>query len=135
MSISPKVNGPSGENGASMFLTRMTTIRRTAGRHRLLVTSCQNITDVGHLVDDTEIDPEGEDKVAVQAQAEGKSPLDLARYYEEAFHADCAALNIHPADSYPRASESIGLMIDLIARLIENHGPARSLADPNGCRC
>jgi cysteinyl-tRNA synthetase len=50
-------------------------IRRTAGRHRLLVTSCQNITDVGHLVDDTEIDPEGEDKVLVQAQAEGKSPL------------------------------------------------------------
>ncbi len=94
-------------------------IRRTAGRHRLLVTSCQNITDVGHLVDDTEIDPEGEDKVAVQAQAEGKSPLDLARYYEEAFHADCAALNIHPADSYPRASESIDMMIDLIARLIE----------------
>ena len=94
-------------------------IRRTAGRHRLLVTSCQNITDVGHLVDDTEIDPEGEDKVAVQAQAEGKSPLDLARFYEEAFHADCAALNIHPADSYPRASESIDMMIDLIARLIE----------------
>jgi cysteinyl-tRNA synthetase len=94
-------------------------IRRTAGRHRLLVTSCQNITDVGHLADDTEIDPEGEDKVLVQAQAEGKSPLDLARYYEEAFHTDCAALNIHPADSYPRASESIGMMIDLIARLIE----------------
>ena len=94
-------------------------VRRTAGRHRLLVTSCQNITDVGHLVDDTEIDPEGEDKVAVQAHAEGKSPLDLARYYEEAFHADCAALNIHPADSYPRASESIDMMIDLIARLIE----------------
>jgi cysteinyl-tRNA synthetase len=94
-------------------------IRRTAGRHRLLVTSCQNITDVGHLVDDTEIDPEGEDKVLVQAQAEGKSPLDLARYYEEAFHTDCAALNIHPADFYPRASESIGMMIDLIARLVE----------------
>lgn len=95
-------------------------IRRTAGRHRLLVTSCQNITDVGHLVDDTEIDPEGEDKVVVQAQAEGKSPLDLARYYEEGFHADRAALNIHPADFYPRASECIGMMIDLIARLIDS---------------
>ncbi len=104
-------------------------IRRTAGRHRLLVTSCQNITDVGHLVDDTEIDPEGEDKVAVQAQAEGKSPLDLARYYEEAFHADCAALNIHPADSYPRASESIDMMIDLIARLIET---GHAYAVPSG---
>ena len=104
-------------------------IRRTAGRHRLLVTSCQNITDVGHLVDDTEIDPEGEDKVAVQAQAEGKSPLDLARYYEEAFHADCAALNIHPADFYPRASESIGMMIDLITWLIET---GHAYAVPSG---
>ena len=104
-------------------------IRRTAGRHRLLVTSCQNITDVGHLVDDTEIDPDGEDKVVVQAHAEGKSPLDLARYYEEAFHADCAALNIHPADSYPRASESIDMMIDLIARLIET---GHAYAVPSG---
>ncbi len=104
-------------------------IRRTAGRHRLLVTSGQNITDVGHLVDDTEIDPEGEDKVLVQAQAEGKSPLDLARYYEEAFHADCAALNIHPADFYPRASESIGMMIDLIARLVET---GHAYAVPSG---
>ena len=104
-------------------------IRRTAGRHRLLVTSCQNITDVGHLADDTEIDPQGEDKVLAQARAEGKSPLDLARYYEKAFHADCAALNIHPADSYPRASECIGLMIDLIARLIET---GHAYAVPSG---
>ncbi len=94
-------------------------IRRTAGRHQLLVTSCQNITDVGHLADDTEIDAEGEDKVLAQARAEGKSALDLARYYEEAFRTDCAALNIHPADTFPRASECIGMMIELIARLIE----------------
>ena len=104
-------------------------IRRTAGRHRLLVTSCQNITDVGHLADDTEIDPQGEDKVLAQARAEGKSPLEIARYYEKAFHADCAALNIHPADSYPRASECIGLMIDLIARLIET---GHAYAVPSG---
>ena len=78
-------------------------IRRAAGRHQLLVTSCQNITDVGHLADDTEIDAEGEDKVLAQARAEGKSALDLARYYEEAFRTDCAALNIHPADTSPRA--------------------------------
>jgi len=104
-------------------------IRRTAGRHRLLVTSCQNITDVGHLVDDTEIDPEGEDKVLVQARAEGKSAVDLTRFYEEAFHADCAALNIHPANFYPRASESIGMMIDLIARLIET---GHAYAVPSG---
>ena len=49
-------------------------IRRTAGRHRLLVTSCQNITDVGHLADDTEIDPEGEDKVAGPGPGGGEEP-------------------------------------------------------------
>ena len=48
-------------------------IRRTAERHRLLVTSCQNITDVGHLVDDTEIDPEGEDKVRPRPGPRGRA--------------------------------------------------------------
>ena len=94
-------------------------IRRTAERHRLLVTSCQNITDVGHLADDSEIDPGGEDKILAQARAEARTALDVARHYEEVFHADCAALNIRPADSFPRASECIGMMTDLIARLID----------------
>ena len=95
-------------------------IRRTAAAARLRVTSCQNITDVGHLADDTEVDPAGEDKVIAQARAEGKSPLDIARDYEAGFRADCAALNIHPADHSPRASESIELMIGMIARLLES---------------
>lgn len=76
-------------------------IRRTAERHRVRVTSVQNITDVGHLADDTDI---------------GGEP---ARHYEAAFHRDLAAMNIYPADHHPRASECIGLMTDLIARLLE----------------
>ena len=36
-------------------------IRRAADRHGLSVIVCQNITDVGHLADDAEIDPAGED--------------------------------------------------------------------------
>jgi cysteinyl-tRNA synthetase len=94
-------------------------IRRVAGRHKLQVTVCQNITDVGHLTDDTESDATGEDKMLAQASAEGRSVLDLARHYEDAFYADLAALNIYPADHRPRASESIGLMVDMIAKLIE----------------
>jgi cysteinyl-tRNA synthetase len=94
-------------------------IRRTAERHRLTVVVCQNITDVGHLADDSAIDSDGEDKVLAQARAEGMTALQLARRYEDAFRADCAALNIRPPDYSPRASESIGLMIDMIARLIE----------------
>jgi cysteinyl-tRNA synthetase len=93
-------------------------IRRTAGRHALMVISCQNITDVGHLADDGEIDPQGEDKVLAQARAEGKSALELARQYEAAFRADCAALNIHPASYSPRAADEIPLMIEAIGKLI-----------------
>jgi cysteinyl-tRNA synthetase len=93
-------------------------IRRNAQRHSVTVVACQNITDVGHLADDSEIDPLGEDKVLAQARAEGKTALQIARFYEDAFYADCSALNIRPADYAPRASESIGLMTDMIAALI-----------------
>jgi cysteinyl-tRNA synthetase len=95
-------------------------IRRNAERHGLSVIVCQNITDVGHLADDAEIDPEGEDKILAQARAEGKTALEIARFYEEAFRADCLALNISPADFSPRASESIEMMIELIGKLIES---------------
>jgi len=93
-------------------------IRRNAERHGWSVIVCQNITDVGHLADDTEIDPAGEDKVLAQARAEGKSALDIARFYEAAFRSDSAKLNITPPEHSPRASESIELMIDLIGKLI-----------------
>jgi cysteinyl-tRNA synthetase len=95
-------------------------IQRTASAGRLHVSSCQNITDVGHLADDTEADPGGEDKIIAQARAEGKSPLEIARHYEAGFRADCAALNIYPPEHSPRASESIELMTGLIARLLDS---------------
>ncbi len=94
-------------------------IRRVAERHRLRVELVQNITDVGHLVDDREIDPSGEDKVLAAARAEGRSAFELARFYEDAFHRDLAALNIRPAAAYPRASDSIDLIQDLIGRLVD----------------
>jgi len=77
----------------------------------------QNITDVGHLVDDSNVDPQGEDKILEQAKLEDKDPFAIARFYEEAFHRDLAALNVQPADVYPRASESIDLIIEICQRL------------------
>jgi cysteinyl-tRNA synthetase len=58
--------------------------------------------------------------VLAQAAREGRGALAVARAYEDAFHRDLALLNIYPADEYPRASESIPLMIDLIATLMES---------------
>jgi cysteinyl-tRNA synthetase len=86
-------------------------IRRTAERRGLRVKLVQNITDVGHLQDDTSIDSSGEDKLLAQARLEDKSPFVIARFYEDAFHRDLAALNVRPADAYPRASEWIATII------------------------
>lgn len=105
-------------------------IRRTAQLSGLQVVVVQNITDVGHMADDTGLGDDAlgavdegqagdDDKVLLQAAAEGSSALAIARRYEERFHRDLAALNIYPAEHYPRASESIDLMIDLIATLME----------------
>jgi cysteinyl-tRNA synthetase len=94
-------------------------IRRTAERRGLRVRLVQNITDVGHLQDDSAVDSTGEDKLLAQARLEDRSPFVIARFYEDAFHRDLALLNVRPADAYPRASEWIPSMIALIARLVE----------------
>jgi len=94
-------------------------LRRTAELLGLQVRLVQNITDVGHLQDDAAVDADGEDKLLAQARAENKDPFAIARFYEDAFHTDLAALNVRPADDYPRASEWIDSMIELVGRLIE----------------
>lgn len=76
----------------------------------------QNITDVGHMSEDFESD----DKMLAQARVEKIDPFEVARKYEERFHIDLSRLNISAADLYPRASESITLMQDLIEKLIAN---------------
>ena len=87
--------------------------------HGWTVDVVQNITDVGHLQDDTGIELAGEDKILVSAREEGRDPFDIARFYEAQFHTDTAALNIKPANAYPRASDSIPLMVDLIGTLLD----------------
>ena len=94
-------------------------IRRVAERHHLQVHLVQNITDVGHLQDDSGVDQAGEDKLLAQAKLENKDPFAVARFYEDAFHRDLALLGVRPADAYPRASEWIDSMLALIATLIE----------------
>ncbi len=76
-----------------------------------------NITDVGHLTDDTF--DRGEDKMLVAARLESKSPEEIAAYYTDAFMDDVGKLNIRPADTYPRATHYIQQMIELVATLVE----------------
>jgi cysteinyl-tRNA synthetase len=87
-------------------------ISRAASLSGLKVTLIQNITDVGHMANDLE------DKILAQSKSEALDPFTIARKYEERFHLDLQRLNIEPANAYPRASESIGLMISAIEKLI-----------------
>ena len=75
----------------------------------------QNITDVGHMSEDFV-----EDKMLAQAKAESKDPFEIARIYEKRFHEDLKRLNIEPANIYPKASECINLMQELIQKLIDS---------------
>jgi cysteinyl-tRNA synthetase len=92
-------------------------IRRAFEYQGVEVRQVQNITDVGHMTDD-QLDA-GEDKMLVAAGLEGKSPQEIAEHYTKAFFEDIRAINIEPAAAYPRATEYIPQMIELIAKLIE----------------
>lgn len=90
-------------------------ITRIASMEGMEVHAVQNITDVGHMSEDFV----EHDKMIQQATIEKIDPFEVARKYEERFHKDLARLNINPANKYPRASESIKLMQDLIQELID----------------
>jgi cysteinyl-tRNA synthetase len=83
----------------------------------LNVTLVQNITDVGHLQDDTQ--DTGEDKVLAAARAEKKTPEEIAEFYTAAFLEDSELLRIGKADHYPRATQFIPQMIELVKKLEE----------------
>ena len=87
-------------------------ISRAAALSGLQVTLIQNITDVGHMANDLE------DKILAQSKSEALDPFTIERKYEDRFHLDLQRLNIQPANSYPRASENIALMISAIEKLI-----------------
>jgi cysteinyl-tRNA synthetase len=80
-------------------------------------TQVMNITDVGHLTDDTF--DRGEDKMLVSARLEKRSPEEIAAFYTEAFMEDAARMNIRPAAQFPRATQYIPQMLEIIAKLIE----------------
>ena len=73
-----------------------------------------NITDVGHLVGDTD---GGEDKMDKASKRENKHPLEIARFYETKFFEDMAKLNILPPDKLLRATESVPEQIEIIKLL------------------
>ena len=92
-------------------------LRRTFEYRGYEVLHVKNITDVGHMRQ--EMVDRGEDKILAQARKEGKTALQIAQFYTDAFHEDEQKLNIEPATIFPRATEHISEMIDIIQGLLE----------------
>jgi cysteinyl-tRNA synthetase len=93
-------------------------IRRALALNGLETITVSNITDVGHMSENLDGSDSG-DKVLEEAAREAVTPLMIARRYEERYRTDLEALNISPANFYPRASENIDLIIQSIEKLID----------------
>ena len=75
-----------------------------------------NITDVGHLASDADT---GEDKMLKGAKRENKSVMDIAKFYTDAFFADCEKLNIKKPDVIEPATNCIDEYIHMVETLLE----------------
>ncbi len=80
------------------------------------VTRVMNITDVGHLSSDADT---GEDKMLKGARRENKTVLQIAKFYTDAFFADCAKLNIKTPEVVAPATTCIDEFISTIESLLE----------------
>ncbi len=92
-------------------------IRRTLEFEGYNVTEVQNITDVGHMTDESS--PEAVDKMLLAVEDEGLQPLEIAEKYTKEALDDMAAVGIRLPDIMPKATDHISEMIDLTATLIE----------------
>jgi len=75
-----------------------------------------NITDVGHLSSDGDT---GEDKMLKGARREHKTVLEIAKFYTDAFFADCDKLNIKRPDVVEPATGCIPEFIEMIETLLK----------------
>ena len=74
----------------------------------------QNITDVGHLTEDT-----AEDKIVKAAKKRKIHPMELVEVFMREYFKDMDALNVERPNISPRASGHIIEMIEAIKKLIE----------------
>ena len=96
-------------------------IRRALLYHGFAVLHLKNVTDVGAIRDERR--DTGGDRLVIAAEVEGRTTQQIADFYEAAFHADEAAVNILPAHRFPRATEHIGEMLALAERLEDAASP------------
>jgi cysteinyl-tRNA synthetase len=76
----------------------------------------QNITDVGHLLGESN---EGEDRILKQAKMEQLEPMEIAERYTHSYFEDMDTLNVVRPDISPRASGHIPEQIELVEDLLQ----------------
>lgn len=103
----------------------MDLIRRVIKYNGLKLKGVLNITDVGHLTYDSD---SGEDKMALAAKAQQKSPTEIAEFYTKVFFEDFQKLNIGKPEIIAKATDHIKEMIDYVVEL-QNAGFAYETAD------
>lgn len=112
-----------GNYRAYVFSDTIVRVLEQAGFH---VRRVINITDVGHLVGDGD---EGEDKMAVGAAREHKSPQEIAAHFTKLFMDDLHELNIDTHTIiFPKATEYIKEQIAM-AKALEEKGFAYRTPD------
>ena len=95
----------------------MDNLRRVLKYNGYKLKHVMNITDVGHLVSDSD---EGEDKMLKAARRENKDPYEIAEFYMNAFFKDVKELNIDKPEIIARATEHISIMEKYVQKIIEN---------------
>ncbi|MCL5994719.1 MAG: cysteine--tRNA ligase [Chloroflexi bacterium] len=73
----------------------------------------QNITDVGHLLDD------GEDRILKGARREKVEPMEIVERYMRSYFEDMDALGVTRPDISPRASAHVPEQIEMIQALLQ----------------
>ncbi|MBQ1929770.1 MAG: cysteine--tRNA ligase, partial [Bacteroidales bacterium] len=76
----------------------------------------RNITDVGHLENDSDA---GEDKIAKKARLEQLEPMEVVQFYTLRFHEAMRKLNTCPPSIEPRASGHIIEQINLVKDILD----------------
>jgi cysteinyl-tRNA synthetase len=92
-------------------------IRRALEFEGVRATQVMNITDVGHMTDESS--PEAVDKMLLAMEDEGLSPLEIAAKYTDAAIDDMRAVGIRLPDELPKATDHIDEMIELTQTLLD----------------
>ena len=91
-------------------------IKRVLDYNGFSVKHIINVTDVGHLTNDSD---DGDDKIEEAAKKEGKTAKEISHFYFDAYLRDFKKLNLIEPKEFTWATDNIPEQIDLIKKLEE----------------